>query len=584
MPTAQGPDRDSVFRVALLTGLEPRLVARIVEQIEREVPEARVTGILYHQRAKLSTRQRIAALLRELRQPTYLRYVAARLAGDAAALARRGWIAAVRTFHAYTPPAIPAFDLDALAAFCDRRGAALHVAASLHAEAALQFVRDQSPDLGIVYGTPILKPVLFEIPRAGSINVHQRRVPDYRGGGPIGLWEMLDGQTEIGITIHRVATQLDAGAVIRTATIAIEPFDDLDSLGLKAHVVSMDLLALAVGDFVRGDVHAIPQSGPSRLFRTPKPAELRRHLATLAAKRPAFQPNLGWPSWKLLAKLVLFGPAAMMRNWRRRATGTFPVVVLYHHIITDRPHFMGLPTAQYVRQLEFLRTYYDVVDFDTAVARLRSGPVHAPTVVLTFDDGYQANALTLRAAALALEHPAMLFVCSDHIAEGRPFAHDVERGLCGFNPLTWDEVGQLEAYGFQFGSHTRTHFDCGSSDESALRDQIVGCQTELERHLGHPVPAFSFPFGLPPNISGKALQLARGSYKVICSAYGGENTATADAPDWHLFRRSHPDTLLELELSIQSLLEQQPPLWLGRGAATDSLAPRLARASGSSDE
>ena len=56
------------------------------------------------------------------------------------------------------------------------------------------------------------------------------------------LWEMLDGQREIGVTVHEVEEKLDAGAVINAQTIPIEPFDNLTSLALKAHVVANDLL------------------------------------------------------------------------------------------------------------------------------------------------------------------------------------------------------------------------------------------------------------------------------------------------------------------------------------------------------
>ena len=41
---------------------------------------------------------------------------------------------------------------------------------------------------------------------------------------------MLDGRTDIGVTVHEVLEQLDAGAVINASTILIEPFDDPTSL------------------------------------------------------------------------------------------------------------------------------------------------------------------------------------------------------------------------------------------------------------------------------------------------------------------------------------------------------------------
>ena len=63
---------------------------------------------------------------------------------------------------------------------------------------------------------------------------------------------MLDGQPEIGVTIHQVTAQLDAGHVVNAATIPIEPFDTLTSLALKAHVVGNDLLVRSVADYAHG--------------------------------------------------------------------------------------------------------------------------------------------------------------------------------------------------------------------------------------------------------------------------------------------------------------------------------------------
>lgn len=552
------------FRVTLLTGVEPRVAAALIDQLHREVPGCRVSGVLYHARRRLGAGGRVGNLLRRLRQPGYARYVLGRVGGAVAGVARRAGRAALRFAHAYSPSRRPTFGTGELADFCAARGVPFHLTADVHAPEAVAFVRDQGADLGIVYGTPILKPELFELPRLGSVNVHQRKVPDYRGGGPVGLWELLDGRAEIGVTVHRVVKALDAGAVVRAATIPVGPYDTLESLGLKAHVVSLDLLAGAVADYAAGATREVPQEGPSRMYKSPKPAELRALIGRLAAARPGYVPPRGWANWRLAAKAVLFGPAVVVRNWRRRLTGTFPVVVLYHHLVSDRPHFQGIPTAQYVRQLEFLADYYDVVDLGTALARLRSGRVDRPTVVLTFDDGYAENVLTLRAAALAADGPATLFVCTARLTDRAPFDHDLERGYPTFPAMSWADARKLEALGFTFGSHTKTHLDCGTTDPDRLRDEVVGARAEAERQLGHPVPWFSFPFGYPRNMSAPAVGLARGAYDLVCSALGGENRPGPGRADWHLFRRSQPSSLVELEFLLQSLLERrQPAVWVG---------------------
>ena len=53
------------------------------------------------------------------------------------------------------------------------------------AEEAMGLMRAAEADLGIVWGTNILKECVFRIPRLGSINIHQGLTPYYRGGPPV---------------------------------------------------------------------------------------------------------------------------------------------------------------------------------------------------------------------------------------------------------------------------------------------------------------------------------------------------------------------------------------------------------------
>jgi hypothetical protein len=547
----------STYRVVILSSLPPRAVARLVARIADEVPGAKVCGVLYERRPGKPFGRRCREFLRQLRDPDFRRYALAKVGGGLRRrLARLGRLA-LRLLHAdvggLRRP--PVFDLDGLARSCAALGCALHVTADLHAPESLDFVRRLGPDLGIVYGTRILREELFGIPRDGSVNVHKPKVPDYRGGGPVGLWELLDGQPEIGVTVHRVTAALDAGAVLRTAVIPIEPFDTLTSLGLKADVVGDDLLVGAVGDFVRGEVCERDQRGPSRMFRTPSPPALRRHERELAARRPPYRAPRGRPAWKLLLRALALGPWAAARNWWRRLRGSFPVVVLYHHLVSDRPHTMGIPTELFLRHVEFLQAHYQVVGLEEAVRLLEAGRVRRPTVVLTFDDGYRDNFLNLRAVAEATGAPATLFVCTDHVSGQREFEHDRRWGHRDFLPLDWEQLALLDRAGMTIDSHTRSHFDCGARDPAVLRAEIGGSRVELEERLRHPVRFFSFPWGLPANMSPEAVALAKETYPYVCSAHGGVNVPGRNGDGWHVLRCPHPNDLLELELTLQSLLE-----------------------------
>ncbi|MCA9064433.1 MAG: polysaccharide deacetylase family protein [Planctomycetaceae bacterium] len=548
-----------------MSGAPPRVLARLLTELTRSSERYQITGVLYWVQESRSIPDRIRNLLSQVRKPGYLKYVGNRLLAAGADRLRRSGQFLWKLAHAHFPQE-ESFGIEQLAEHCRELGIPFRTTARFHSEESLKFVAADGPDLGIVYGTPILKPHLFEIPRLGSLNLHQRKVPDYRGGGPIALWEMLNGESEIGITVHRVAEKLDAGAVVRSGTIPIQSADTLRSMEMKAHVVGIDLLVEAVKDFASGHVVERPQTGEGRMYRNPKPEAMKELQAELKDLRSVPKAELTYPLWKLLARYAALGPWLAVRNWYRRMTGTFPLVVFYHHVITDRPHFMGMSTDQFMNQMDYLRRYYDVVDLKDGLQLLKSGRICRPTVVLTFDDGYQDNVLNLRAAALEGSVPAMLYVCSQHLESGQHFAHDLVRNHADFPPMTWSELRRMEAWGFQFGAHTRNHFDCGSHDAEALLEEIALCGREIAVQAGHEIPDFSFPYGLPKNISRDALRIAHENYSTVATAYGGVNLCGQE-DEQHIYRIPHPTSLLEVELLLQSaLVFGQPELWRGGNA------------------
>lgn len=106
----------------------------------------------------------------------------------------------------------------------------------------------------------------------------------------------------------------------------------------------------------------------------------------------------------------------------------------------------------------------------------------------------------------------------------------------------------------EIGSHTRTHFDCGSSDIRALREEITGAKVDLEQHLGS-VRFFAFPYGKRENMSAEALMLADAEYEYSLSGWGGENFTDSPESCPQLTRKSLPHHVWELELTLQSILD-----------------------------
>jgi peptidoglycan/xylan/chitin deacetylase (PgdA/CDA1 family)/folate-dependent phosphoribosylglycinamide formyltransferase PurN len=556
MPSRSADPSGAPFRLVVFSSMSPAVIDHLLWRLAIDLPAVTVAGVLYEwERPGLSSGRRIRRFVTLLREPDFVRYIAHRAWRALATRALRGLDAVLRVVHAAPrDPNGPPNSLEAVIDEWTAKGVAFHQTRDIHGEDSLAFVRSVAADIGLIYGTRILKPSLFTIPARGTINIHKHKLPDYRGSGAPGLWELQDARTEQTVTVHRVIEKVDAGAILGERTFPIEPFDTLDSVQLKADVVAVDLIIDVLRDEQLGRTVERVQASGGRLFKGWQPHRVHAIECAIRRARTPWRPQFGRPRVKLLARLPLV-PAVAVRNRLRQRQRRFPVVVLYHHLTCDRPKHMSLPTAEFARHVRYLKKHYRIASLADAVAMLQRGEVDAPTVVLTLDDGYADNLVGLRAIVETERIPITICVCTQHVGDRSEFAHDVARGERGFPSMGWPDVRYFDRHGVTIASHTRSHFDCGTDDYAVLMDEIARSRDELETELGHAVDSFAFPRGRPANISPVAYHIARQHFRIVMSAAGGANVPPLTTP-MELRRYSHPATLLELELQVQELLDR----------------------------
>jgi methionyl-tRNA formyltransferase len=156
-----------------------------------------------------------------------------------------------------------------------RISARIHFVPDIHAQKVLEQVRALSPDLGLIYGSPILKPELFEIPSLGTLGIHHGKVPAYRGNKTT-FWAMYNGEPAAGVTIQKVNRGLDTGNIVKTGEVSThgrayqDVVQELETLGL-------DLYMQAILEVKHGTAQYKPQSGEKgKLYRNPKPVDFLR--------------------------------------------------------------------------------------------------------------------------------------------------------------------------------------------------------------------------------------------------------------------------------------------------------------------
>lgn len=151
--------------------------------------------------------------------------------------------------------------------------AALRVVPSLHAPDVAERVRQLKPQLGLVYGGPILKPELFGIPELGTLGIHHGRMPEYRGKKTT-FWEILNGESEAGITIQRIDAGIDTGGVVARAAVPIGR-RSYRRIWKEVQAVGVDLFTETVARVAAGQsLRATESSARGPLYRDPTPSQL----------------------------------------------------------------------------------------------------------------------------------------------------------------------------------------------------------------------------------------------------------------------------------------------------------------------
>lgn len=109
------------------------------------------------------------------------------------------------------------------------------------------------PDLIMSFGFPWLIPDdVLALPPLGAINIHASSLPKYRGPHPIG-WAFRNGDTELGLTVHRLDDQFDTGNILATGSIPIDERDQFSTVADRYGQLLFGLLGEAFGRVAQGD-------------------------------------------------------------------------------------------------------------------------------------------------------------------------------------------------------------------------------------------------------------------------------------------------------------------------------------------
>lgn len=536
-----------LFDILILSNVRPGRAWKIASRVTREVPGTRICGIVQQNPGQLPPVQRLIAGGKT--QKAFSPYTQSSL---------KSW------FHCtfehlvdwtlWLAHGCPSnsflrkeFTVERLAEECGRAGWPILLSESIRPVGISNFIRQNSPHLILALGEVPVEPQLTCLASGGLIRICQ-----------IVAGTDTTGNSEKGFSIEIQYFSRDAQSafILASFNVAGQPYDGLLGLTLKSDLIANDLLVRGVASLQKADIERTSKEiaeWAEKIF-LPSLGQLEKPKSKALNSVPEHRRY--HPLWKMcVGTLLLCSPVFAFRNLYRRLRRQYPLRILTHHLVSDRPHKLGVSTQDFWRHICFLQRHYRIVSLSEGIEMLRSGRIEVPTLALTFDDGYADNFVSLRAVAEETETPLTLFVATQPVETQTEFQHDSADGVRGFLPLAWDQLRYWGDRGTEFGSHTRTHLDCGSHDTTILREEMIGSKNDLEGHLGKLVQFFAFPFGQARNMSAEAMRLAASVYKYFLSSLGGINLPASSGCHQHLLRKSHCADLWELELELQSVFE-----------------------------
>ena len=113
-------------------------------------------------------------------------------------------------------------------------------------------VRRIRPELGLVYGTGLVRKQTLEAFSCPILNLHTGLSPYYRGVA-CHFWPLIDGRPDrIGVTVHDCVPELDAGGILATGITKVQAGDTIHRIFARQVVRGAGIYARIASESLKG--------------------------------------------------------------------------------------------------------------------------------------------------------------------------------------------------------------------------------------------------------------------------------------------------------------------------------------------
>jgi methionyl-tRNA formyltransferase len=174
-------------------------------------------------------------------------------------------------------------------------GIALYETGNLRAAEVLDALQRLEPDAVLVSCFDQRVPqTLLGLPRHGFLNLHPSLLPAYRGPHPL-FWQLRNGLSEIGLTVHRMDAGLDTGPIALQTTISLEDGMSGAQIEQRAGAQGGELFAQVLNALAAGELSYSRQEAAGSSQERPRDADFA--LDRRWPARRAFNFMCGTAEW-----------------------------------------------------------------------------------------------------------------------------------------------------------------------------------------------------------------------------------------------------------------------------------------------
>jgi peptidoglycan/xylan/chitin deacetylase (PgdA/CDA1 family) len=226
----------------------------------------------------------------------------------------------------------------------------------------------------------------------------------------------------------------------------------------------------------------------------------------------------------VIAVLAFLGFSARWNWWRPRKEG---LPILMYHKVGNPPadsklKKLWVSVPMFRKQMTYLKdngyhpiTFYDLYDFWDGKKALPPRPI-----LITFDDGYQNNFTEAFPVLKELGFPATLFVVVQTVGWDNSW-HDPKTET-RIPMISWDQLKELRAAGWEIGSHTMNHHHLPSIQKKEVAIEMEKSRRVIGEFLNEVPPTFAYPYGAGEDVPFIREQAKAAGYRVAVGVHAGK--------------------------------------------------------------